>query len=115
MRKITRLIPRSDPPRCPAPIKRLAALFLAFPLCAGGVAKDKQLHLAAGALIGGTVTLIAEKQGSKHPEIWGIGAALLAGALKEAADRRHQGNRWDGRDIAHTAAGGIVVSYTIRF
>lgn len=115
MRKITRLIPRSEPPRTPAPIKRLAAMFLAFPLCAGGVAKDKQLHLAAGALIGGTVTLIAEKQGSRHPELWGIGAALLAGALKEAADRRHQGNHWDGRDLSATAAGGIVISYTFRF
>lgn len=113
---ITRLIPLTPkPPRTPAPIKRLAALFIAFPLCAGGVAKDKQLHLAAGALIGGTVTLIAEKQGSRHPELWGIGAALLAGALKEAADRRQAGNRWDGRDLAHTAAGGIVISYTVRF
>lgn len=91
------------------------ALLLTLPLCAGGVAKDKQLHLAAGALIGGTVTFIAEKNGSKHPELWGIGAALLAGALKEAADRRHAGNRWDGRDLAHTAGAGIVVSYSFKF
>ena len=96
-------------------ITRLIPLFLTVPLIAGGLPKDKQLHIAAGMVIGGTVTLIAEKQGSKHPELWGIGAALLAGALKEAADRRHQGNRWDGRDITATAAGGIVVSYTIRF
>ena len=96
-------------------ITRLIALILTAPLCAGGIAKDKQLHLAAGALIGGTVTLIAEKQGSRHPELWGIGAALLAGALKEAADRRKEGNRWDGRDLSATAAGGIVISYTIRF
>lgn len=113
MRKIIRFTPK--PPRTPAPIKRLAALLIAFPLCAGGVAKDKQLHLAAGALIGGTVTLIAEKQGSKHPELWGIGAALLAGALKEAADRRHAGNRWDGRDFAYTAGAGIVVSFSFKF
>jgi len=115
MRRIIRLIPRSDPPRTPAPIKRLAALFLAFPLCAGGVARDKQLHLAAGALIGGTVTLIAKKNDIKHPELWGIGFAVLAGALKEAADRRHAGNHWDGRDLSATAAGGIVLSYTFRF
>ena len=115
MRRIIRLIPRSDPPRTPAPIKRLAALLIAFPLCAGGVAKDKQLHLAAGALIGGTVTLIAKEQGVKHPELWGIGFAVLAGALKEAADRRHAGNHWDGRDLSATAMGGIVVSYSFRF
>ena len=96
-------------------MRRLIALILAAPLCAGGIAKDKQLHIAAGMLIGGTVTLIAEKQGSRHPELWGIGAAVLAGALKEAADRRKQGNRWDGRDLSATAAGGIVISYTIRF
>lgn len=96
-------------------ITRLIPLFLTVPLIAGGLPKDKQLHIAAGVVIGGTVTLIAEKQGSKHPELWGIGAAVLAGALKEAYDRKRPHNRWDGRDLSATAAGGIVVSYTVRF
>ncbi|MBA4274135.1 MAG: hypothetical protein C0436_00630 [Alphaproteobacteria bacterium] len=95
-------------------LKSILASLLAIPLCAG-IPQDKAKHVVAGALIGGTVTWIAKENGSKHPEFWGIGAALLAGALKEAADRRHQGNRWDGRDITATAAGGIVISYTIRF
>lgn len=96
-------------------ITRLIPLFLTVPLVAGGLPKDKQLHIAAGMVIGGTVTLIAEKQGSKHPELWGIGAAVLAGALKEAYDRKRPHNCWDGRDLSATAAGGIVISYTIRF
>lgn len=114
---ITRLIPLTPkPPRTPAPIKRLAALFLlALPLCAGGIQKDKQLHLAAGFLIGGGVTWIAKEQGFKYPELWGSFASILAGALKEALDRRHAGNHWDTRDLAHTAGAGIVISFSFKF
>ena len=115
--KPIRLIPLPPPPpRCPAPI-RIAAAALAFTVAAqaGGLQKDKQLHLAAGAIIAGTVTLAAEKEGRKHPELWGIGAAVLVGLAKEMSDRRKPGNRFDGGDLAATAAGGIVISYSIRF
>lgn len=95
---------------------RALIVALAMPcLLIGGIPQDKQKHLVAGALIGGTVTLIAKGQGSKHPELWGIGAALLAGALKESADRRSAGNRWDGKDVSATVAGGIVLSYSVRW
>lgn len=95
--------------------RALIALLLTLPLCAGGIAKDKQLHLAAGVLIGGTVTWIAKENDVKYPELWGSFASILAGALKEAADRRHAGNHWDGRDWAHTAGAGVVVSFSFRF
>lgn len=91
------------------------ALLLTLPLCAGGIAKDKQLHLAAGFLVGGTVTWIAEANGSKYPELWGSFASTLVGAVKEFIDRRRPGNHWDGRDLAHTAGAGIAVSYSFRF
>lgn len=84
-------------------------------LFAGGLARDKQLHLAAGALVGGAVTLIAKENGAKRPELWGSAAAILAGALKEASDRRKPHNHWDGKDFAATSVGGIVVSFSFRF
>lgn len=96
-------------------ITRLIPLFLTVPLIAGGLPKDKQLHIAAGVVIGGTVTWIAKEQGAKYPELWGSFASILAGALKEAVDRRSHGNRWDGNDLAYTAGAGIVVSFSFKF
>lgn len=95
-------------------LKSILASLLTIPLFAG-IPQDKVKHVVAGAIIGGTVTWIAKENGSRHPELWGIGAAVLAGALKEAYDRKRPHNRWDGRDLSATAAGGIVISYTIRF
>lgn len=95
--------------------RHIIALSIALPLCAGGIEKDKQLHFAAGFIIGGTVTLIAERMDLPYPKLWGITASALAGALKEALDRRKPGNYWNGRDLSATVAGGITVSFVIRF
>ena len=95
----------------------LLLLALAAPAKAGGLElpKDKQLHILAGAGIAAVVYLGAKAEGLKHPEWWAIGAAILAGLLKEVADRREPGNKFDGGDLTATAFGGFVITYTIRW
>lgn len=94
----------------------LLALTLAAPSQAGGIPKDKALHLAAGALIAIPVYLAAKAEDRRYPELWAMGAAILAGLLKEVADRREPGNRFDPGDALATAAGGAVVfTFSIRW
>ena len=101
--------------RCTLPL--ILALLLATPARAEGlnIPKDKQLHILAGAGIAAVVYLGAKAEGLKHPEWWAIGAAILAGLLKEVADRREPGNRFDPGDALATAAGGFVITYVIRW
>lgn len=74
---------------------------------------DKLQHFIGGGAIGGTVTIIVKLLGFGYPELWGISAATLVGAAKEALDQRTEGNHWDGEDLLATVVGGIVISYFV--
>ena len=93
----------------------LIPILAILPLNAGGIPKDKQLHFFAGAAIAVPVYFAAKAEGRKYPELWAIGAALLAGLAKELVDRKQPGNKFDPMDLAATVAGGITITYAIRF
>lgn len=80
--------------------------------------RDKQLHFAAGAIVGSVITYQCQKHDIKHPKLWGFLAATVIGLAKELHDRRQPGNRFDNADLAWAAAGGFAgatVTYSIRF
>lgn len=95
----------------------LLPLALATPSHAGGLdlPKDKTLHLLAGAVIAVPVYLAAKAEGRRFPELWAVGASLLAGILKELHDRKEPGNRFDAGDALATVAGGVVINFAIRW
>lgn len=101
--------------------RALLPLFLALTLCAPAQAgelripKDKALHFGVGAAISLAVTAAARAEGRKFHELWGIGASFLVGLMKELADRREPGNKFDGGDLAATVAGGVFVSVSFRW
>ena len=90
-------------------------ILLAVSLPCLAIPKDKQLHLVAGSAISSVAYGIAKQAGSKHPDLWAIGAALAIGLAKELHDRKQPGNRFDPADCGATVAGGIVVTYAIRW
>ena len=62
-----------------------------------------------------TLCIAELADGRRYPELWAVGAAILAGLVKELADRREPGNKFDAGDWAATAAGGFVITYAIRW
>ena len=80
------------------------------------IAKDKQLHFAAGSIAGSTgYTYVWQKtKDKKKATIAGIGTALLAGTVKEIIDSTQDNNNFDTKDLAATALGGITISVTIN-
>jgi predicted lipid-binding transport protein (Tim44 family) len=74
------------------------------------IAKDKKLHLAAGAIAGlvGSVFCAGPFGMAGLPVfLAGVAIAGLAGVAKEVYDARTQGVV-DYYDVAYTAAGGVV-------
>ncbi len=74
------------------------------------------LHYGAGVVSGAAGAFIAHKisKGDKWWTITGaVGASLLAGAAKEAIDKRNYG-KWDNGDLAATMAGGVTVGIAIE-
>lgn len=96
-------------------MKCLLAILLASTQLWGGIPKDKQLHLFAGAVVAVPVYFAAKADGCKYPELWAIGAAFLAGLVKELHDRKQPGDRFDAGDLAATVAGGVVITFAIRW
>jgi uncharacterized protein YfiM (DUF2279 family) len=76
--------------------------------------RDKQLHCATGAALSLSSAYVAQRMGSKHPQIWGFGIAVGAGIAKELYDRRHAGHTCDMRDALATSAGGALV-FTVKW
>lgn len=67
-------------------------------------ARDKLLHIAAGAVVAWLVSLFAAP-------IYGILAAFVAGVLKDVVyDRLLKRGTYDPQDIWATALGGVVYS-----
>jgi hypothetical protein len=73
----------------------------------GQIAKDKQLHLGAGAVVAGWGYLLPSGAAGWKPMVYGLGSATLAGAGKELADMGGFGNP-DWRDLQATIIGGAV-------
>ena len=80
------------------------------------IPKDKQLHFAAGVIAGSAgYTYTWQKTKNKNKAtLAGIGTALLAGTVKEIFDATESGNKFDTKDLAATALGGITISVTIN-
>ena len=80
------------------------------------IAKDKQLHFAAGSIAGSAgYTYVWQKtKDKKKATIAAISTALLAGTVKEIIDSTQDNNSFDTKDLAATALGGITISVTIN-
>jgi len=79
--------------------------------CKSQIPADKQKHLAAGALVGCTTTVITLNRSELESFVWVLGTTLLVGAGKEAWDYS-QGRQFSTPDLAYTIAGGLA-SYTV--
>ena len=76
------------------------------------IARDKKVHIIAGALAGFTGGWLAYVFIHKYMIIAAVGLALIAGLLKEVYDIKKTG--FDKVDLACTVAGGFV-AYWITF
>ncbi len=76
---------------------------------------DKQLHFAAGSIIGasGYVWSYQKHQDKKRAMVTGICLAFAAGVVKEMYDGQIKGGYVELEDIAATTLGGITWSLTI--
>jgi len=76
---------------------------------------DKQLHFAAGSIIGtsGYVWSYQKHQDKKKAMLTGICLAFAAGVVKEMYDGQIKGGYVELEDIAATTLGGITWSLTI--
>ena len=77
--------------------------------------QDKQLHFAAGSIIGasGYVWSYQKHQDKKRAMVTGICLAFAAGVVKEMYDGQIKGGYVELDDIAATTLGGITWSLTI--
>ena len=73
----------------------------------GHIAKDKQLHRGAGAVVAGWGYLLPSAASGWKPMVYGLGSATIAGAGKELADLGGFGTP-DWRDLEATVIGGAV-------
>ena len=96
----------------------IAILIVLFAQAANAqlIEKDKQLHFAAGVIASsaGYTYVYTKTKNKKKATIAGIGTALLAGTIKEWVDSRQPKNKFDKKDLAATAIGGITVTLTIN-
>lgn len=95
----------------------LVALILFYGTrCDGGIPRDKAQHAAAGAVIYVATYSAARALDVKHPRWWALGVTLAAGVTKELLDRRDPARHsCEVMDAAATLAGGLTVSFVIRF
>jgi hypothetical protein len=83
-------------------------VLLSFALQANSqIAKDKQLHLGAGAIVGGWGYLLPSQSTGWKPVAYGIGTATIAGVGKEISDMGGFGTP-DWKDLGATVIGGVV-------
>ena len=96
---------------------KLCVLFVLFALVSNAqIPKDKQLHFAAGIIAGSTGYgyVWNKTKNRKKALIAGIGTAILAGTAKEILDSMENDNRFDTKDLAATALGGVTISVTVN-
>ena len=69
--------------------------------------RDKTLHFAVGAAIGGAVTVATERRD------YGIAAGVAVGLAKELYDAQHKATHTpSAKDFAVTALGAVAGAYT---
>lgn len=69
--------------------------------------RDKSLHFAVGAAVGGAVTLATDRRD------YGIAAGVAVGLAKELYDSQHRATHTpSAKDFAVTALGAVAGSYT---
>ena len=100
-------------------LKKLIILFVLLPTLSFAqllTEEDKQMHFVAGAVTSTIVyDYVYRKTDSKKKAlIYSIASSILVGTLKEVADSRIPGNRFDTRDLLATAYGGITFSLTFN-
>lgn len=71
------------------------------------IAKDKQLHLGAGAVVSSWGYMIPTQSSGWKPVAYGIGTATIAGVGKELSDMGGFGTP-DWKDLGATVIGGVV-------
>ena len=78
--------------------------------------KDKHLHFAAGNAFGtvGYSYVYLKTKNKKKAIIGGLISATLVGTIKETIDSTQPNNRFDIKDLAATALGGITISVTFN-
>lgn len=97
-------------------MKKLLLLLLLVPaICQAQIPVDKQYHIGAGVVIGtwGTFMGNSLELSPEKSALVGLGCAVAAGVGKELLDVSEQwffkvNHPFDCRDIAATAAGGVV-------
>ena len=79
--------------------------------------RDKQLHFAAGSIIGAFGYHMYQKEFGKVPQSYSILAGLAtgfaAGTAKELFDSAIQGEKFDSGDLAATVLGSFTIAVTI--
>jgi hypothetical protein len=95
-------------------LKRFGTLLISFTLLLAvnlksnaQIARDKQLHLGAGAVVAGWGSLIPQNNKGWKPFVYGVGSATIAGVGKELTDMGGFGTP-DIRDLGATVIGGLV-------
>ena len=100
-------------------MNRIFFLILLLPLCSYSqlfTEKDKQYHFAAGTMVSAaTYSIVYSKTKSKKKAlIYSVASSILIGTLKEIADSREKGNRFDKRDLLATTYGGLTIGVTFN-
>ena len=100
-------------------MKKLIILFVLLPTLSFAqllTEEDKQMHFVAGAVTSSFVyDYVYRKTDSKKKAlVYSIASSILVGTLKEVADSRIPGNRFDTRDLLATTYGGITFSLTFN-
>lgn len=90
-------------------------IIISSQLCIGQIDKDKQLHFAAGVLIGGATNAIVygKTKNKTKAFIWGVAVSSVAAITKEVYDEYSYGG-FDTMDLGATVLGGIVVNVTFN-
>lgn len=98
------------------PIFTLILLFfLSSSVCnAQFISNDGEYHVLAGAVISaGTYAIVYSTTKNKKKAFWySLGAATLAGIVKETIDSTEELNKFDAGDMAATSLGGLAASVT---
>ena len=78
--------------------------------------EDKQKHFAAGAIVSTlTYGVVYKKTKDKNKAlVYSIASSIVVGALKELADSRIPGSKFDTRDLLATSYGGISIGVTLN-
>ena len=78
--------------------------------------EDKQQHFTAGGIVSALTYGVVYKRTNNRKKalVYSIASSIVVGALKELADSRVPGNKFDTRDLLATSYGGISIGVTLN-